>query len=431
MRGLSIGAGAGLLAGTIVGLVEGGVVVADGGGRVGYGVLAYGAIAYAIFCGLGGAALGLASAWSGRLMRREAVPEPQAYARTTAFLVAFLGLALGAFRIRRDVFHEELVWKSKEGILVFLGCAAGALLIFLVLSFLLRVWTSGRVGRFMLSAWGSPALVAAIVAGVGGFTLFAGRPASAEQGENARPAAPEGAPNVLFIVVDTLRADHLPAYGYADGHTPGLDRFAQDAVRYDFAFSNASWTRPSFASILTGRHASSHGVMGKPDALPDEVTTLAEALHTGGYATRGLITNFNVGPYFNFQQGFDSYEFLEPEFVLGADDSAAKLLLVQAMRQGIEKIRAMRGAVEPGTAYQDAETVNRHLLELFDGSLRRARPRSPSSATWTRTIPTSRIPTTGAATRGRRTSTRSSTRRRACSRSTTARSATGTRSSAT
>ncbi len=150
VRGLSIGAGAGLLAGTIVGLVEGAVVVADGGGRVGYGVVSYGAVAYGLFCMLGGAAFGLASAWIGRLMRREAVPEPQAYARTTAFLVAFLGLALTAFRIRRDVFHEELVWKSKEGLLVLLGCAAGALVIYLALAFLLRVCTSGRVGGFLL-----------------------------------------------------------------------------------------------------------------------------------------------------------------------------------------------------------------------------------------------------------------------------------------
>jgi arylsulfatase A-like enzyme len=178
---------------------------------------------------------------------------------------------------------------------------------------------------------------------------------------------------VLVVVVDTLRADHLPAYGYAQGRTPSLDRFAEDAVRFDFAYANASWTRPSFASILTGRYASSHGVMGKPDALPDQVVTLPEVLRDGGYRTGGFVTNFNVGPYFNFQQGFDEYTFLEPEFVLGADDSAAKLLLVQALRQGIERFRAMRGTVAPGTAYQDAETVNRHLVSYLD----RARGNDP------------------------------------------------------
>ncbi|HJL18421.1 MAG TPA: sulfatase-like hydrolase/transferase [Sandaracinaceae bacterium LLY-WYZ-13_1] len=372
-RGLSIGAGAGLLAGMIVGMAEGAVIVADGGGRVSYGVMAYGAVAYGVFCAIGGAAGGFVLAWLGRKMKREAVPEPQAYGQMTALMVAALAFALSVFRIRRDVFHEELALKSKEGLMVLGGCALAAALLYFLLAFLLRLWTQHKVGSFMLRAWGSPAFVAVIVAAVGGSAVLFGQPAAAEMAVD-RPAPPEDAPNVLFIVVDTLRADHLPAYGYDNGATPHLDRFAEDAVRYDQAFSNASWTRPSFASILTGRHASSHGVMGKPDALPGEITTLPEALRAGGYATAGWVTNFNVGPYFNFQQGFDEYRFLEPEFVLGADDAAAKLLLVQALRQTIERVRALRGSVEPGTAYQDAETVNRHLTAWLD--------RAPTDTPW-------------------------------------------------
>lgn len=365
LRGLTLGLGAGLLAGMIVGLAEGAVIMADGGGRVGWGVMAYGAAAYGLFCMLGGAAFGLASAWLGRAMQREAVPEPQAYARLTALIVAVFGFALGAFRIRRDVFHEEFGFKSKEMLLVLGGCFLAGVLIYFLLSTAIRLWTSRKVGGFMLKAWGSPAFVALVVAGVGGSAVLLGPHAEAESAVS-RPASPEGAPNVLLIVVDTLRADHLPGYGYERGSTPHLDRFAQDAVRFDQAFANASWTRPSFASILSGRYASSHGVMGKPDALPSEIVTLPEALREGGYATAGYVTNFNVGPYFNFQQGFEQYTFLEPEFVLGADDAAAKLLLVQFLRQRIESYRAARGQVEPGTAYQDAETVNRHLVSWLE-----------------------------------------------------------------
>lgn len=369
LRGLTVGASAGLVAGMIVGVAEGAVIVADGGGRVGYGVMAYGAIAYGVFCALGGAAFGLGSAWVGRLMQREAVPEPQAFGRLAALMVAAIGFGLAMFRIRRDVF-EEIAWKSKEMALAFLVCAAAAAAIYFGLSFALRAWSSRRAGAFLLRAWGSPALVAVVVAGVVG--VATAMPPS-HGSDASRGAAPDGAPNVLVIVVDTLRADHLPAYGYEGGRTPNLDRFAQDAVRYEQAFANASWTRPSFASILTGRYASSHGVMGKPDSLPDDAVTLPEALREGGYETAGFVTNFNVGPYFNFQQGFDEYAFLEPEFVLGADDSAAKLLLVQTMRQVIERVRAARGAVEPGTAYQDAETVNRHLVSWLERG-RRQRP---------------------------------------------------------
>lgn len=373
VRGLSLGLGAGLLAGMIVGVAEGAVVVAGGGGRVGWGVMAYGAVAYGLLCALMGGAMMLASAWLGRLMKREAVPESQAFARTTALFVALFGLALSAFRIRRDVFHEELVWKSKDGLLVLLGCVAAAALVYFALAFGLRRVTSGRAGSFLLRAWGSPALVAGTIGLLIGASLTIGQPSVEARAD--RVAAPERAPNVIFIVVDTLRADHLPAYGYARGATPNLDRFAEDAVRYEWAFANASWTRPSFASMLTGRYASSHGVMGKPDALASELTTLPEVLQENGYSTAGFVTNFNVGPYFNFQQGFDQYAFLEPEFVLGADDAAAKLLLVQALRQRIEQFRARGGRVLPGTAYQDAETVNRRLFAWMDQELGEDRSR--------------------------------------------------------
>lgn len=361
-KGLLIGAGAGLFAGMLVGLGEASLIVLDGGGRVGYGVLAYGAVAYGLLCSVGGAGFMLLIH---RKMKREPAHLSVVYARLTGLLVAAMALALGAFRVRRDVFHEELAWGSKQGVFVFLGCVAGAALLYLLLSTLIRVWTGGRAGRFMLKAWGSPAFVGVIVVAVALVTTFVGPHANAN-GAPSRPAAPDGAPNVLVIVVDTLRADHLPGYGYANGSTPNLDRFAEDAVRYDQAFANASWTRPSFASILTGRYPSSHGVMAKPDALPDEVVTLPETLRENGYATSGLVTNFNVGPYFNFNQGFESYRFLEPEFVLGADDNAAKLLLVQALRRGIERYRAARGQVEPGSAYQDAETVNREIVTWLD-----------------------------------------------------------------
>lgn len=373
IRGLTLGLGAGLLAGVIVGLGEASVVVASGGGRTGLGVLSYGAVAYGLFCGVAGAGLGLALAWSGRLLRREAMPEASAYGHLTATLVAGMALALGAFRVRRDVFHEELVWKSPKGLFVLLGCLVAAGLVYLLISQLLRFVVSRRTGAFMLKAWGSPAVVAVLVAVAASATLLNGTSAVAAPG-GSRAEAAEGAPNVLFIVVDTLRADHLPAWGYEAGSTPHLDAFAADAVRFDQAFANASWTRPSFASFLTGRYPNNHGVMGKPDALPDDVVTLAESLRGAGYHSGGFVTNFNVGPYFNFQQGFDEYRFMEPDFVLGADDSAAKLLLIQFLRQRIETMRARRGEVLPGTAYRDAETVNAALAEWLD--------RAPSNRPW-------------------------------------------------
>src|SRR6185503_15184383 len=130
-------------------------------------------------------------------------------------------------------------------------------------------------------------------------------------------------PNIVLVVVDTLRADHVGAYGYPEGTTPHLDAFARDAVRFEHAFSQASWTRPSFASILTSRYPSSHRTIYKPDSLPGEITTLAEVVQDQGYRTAGFVTNFNVAPYFNFGQGFDEYTYLEPSLVLFANDTSS------------------------------------------------------------------------------------------------------------
>ncbi|MCA9581523.1 MAG: sulfatase-like hydrolase/transferase [Myxococcales bacterium] len=364
LRGFVLGLSAGILAGAVVGLGEGLVVVFSGGGRAGFGVVPYGIVAYGLFCAAGGAFFGLALAWSGRWMKRAAVPEAVAYGRIAAVMIATMALGLGAFRIRRDVFHEELVWKSPKGLAVLVACLLAAAILYGFLAVVLPWLTRRKVGSLLLRPWGTPILFVIIVAIASGMAAVA-KPAEAKTGA-AAGRAPEGASNVLFIVVDTLRADRLPDYGYEAGRTPHLSAFADDAVRFDQAFANASWTRPSFASFLTGRYPSNHGVMSKASQLPDEVTTLPEALRAEGWATAGVVTNYNVAPYFNFQQGFDEYQYLEPDFVLGADDQAAKLLLIQFLRQRIETLRAKSGTVLPGAAYQDAEVVNRHVRTWLD-----------------------------------------------------------------
>jgi uncharacterized protein (TIRG00374 family) len=367
-RGAVLGLGAGLLAGALVGVAEGAVVVAASAGTAGYGVLAYGAVAYGLLCAAGGTVLGAGSALTGRLLKRHAFPEPRAYAHMTALMVSTIAFALGAFRIRRDVFHEELVWKSLPGLGVLLGCLLAAAVLYAVVAVGLRLVTERRPGQLVLRAWGSPAVVGVLVAVLMGVTVLTGHRAGAAPDRPARATAPALAGDVLVIVVDTLRADALPAYGHEKGDTPHLDAFAKDAIRFDQFFTNSSWTRPSFASILTGRFASSHNVMSKSDALSDELVTMPEALQGAGFHTAGFVTNYNVAPFFNFHQGFDEYAYLEPDYVLGADDTASKLLLVQSLRRVVEKLRG----AQPGLAYQDAETVNGAVFQWLD-----AKPPSP------------------------------------------------------
>lgn len=366
-RAIQLGLGAGLLAGAIVGVVEGLVVVSSG--NTGLWVIAYGALAYSLFCAGIGAVVGAVIAYAERAMQRPAPHEATLYARMSALLVAGIAWGLSAFRIRRDVFEEELVWRSLPGLGVLLGCALGAVVVFVSLSMLIRFVASRKPGAVLLRAWGSPVIVGMSIAALGVTTFLIGQPSAVAAGGRIRPQPPADASNVLVIVVDTLRADHLPGYGYERGSTPNLDAFAEDAIRFDQAFANASWTRPSFASILTGRYPSSHGVMAKSDALPNDVVTLSEAYADAGWHTTGFVTNYNVGPYYRFDQGFDEYRYLEPEFVLYADDSAAKLLLVQFLRQRIEAIRdAWSGGAPRGTVYRDAEVVNHELVGWLDSA---------------------------------------------------------------
>jgi arylsulfatase A-like enzyme/uncharacterized membrane protein YbhN (UPF0104 family) len=357
----ALGLAAGLLAGAALGCGEAWLVLAGSSAAPDYGVLWYGCLVYALVLGSVGSVLAFFSAWTGRLVQREALSPALSFARGAAGLFALCGLAIGAFRLRRDFYHEELQWKSLQGLAVLLGCVVCALLVYLVSSFWLRRLAE-RFGVLLRPEF-MPGVVAGLVLLLWAAGSVARGPGAAEL--PSRAAAATGG-NILLIVVDTLRADRLPSYGYRPGHTPALEQFAKDALRFEHAFANASWTRPSFASLLSGRFAGSHRTMAKNDALPAEITTLPEALRAGGYTTYGVVTNYNIAPFFNFHQGFDAYEYLEPSFVLGANDTAAKLLLVQALRQSIETARAKRGQVEVGSAYQDAPTVTSHVLGLID-----------------------------------------------------------------
>jgi arylsulfatase A-like enzyme len=120
-----------------------------------------------------------------------------------------------------------------------------------------------------------------------------------------RPAPP---PNVLLIVVDTLRRDHLGAYGHERATSPQLDRLAADAVRYDAAQSQAPWTLPSVAAILTGRDAAALGIANDTDVLDPGLVLLPEVLKERGYATGAVVSHRFVSADWGFDQGFDHFD---------------------------------------------------------------------------------------------------------------------------
>jgi len=117
-------------------------------------------------------------------------------------------------------------------------------------------------------------------------------------------------PNIILIVVDTLRPDRLGAYDRTRGLTPFLDSFAQRAHVFANAYAPTSWTNASIASLLTSRYQSQHRVLSFQAAMSDQEITLTQVLKEHGYATGGFSANFLLRADLGFGRGFDAYRTL-------------------------------------------------------------------------------------------------------------------------
>jgi arylsulfatase A-like enzyme len=134
-------------------------------------------------------------------------------------------------------------------------------------------------------------------------------PRRAFWGTPAVTARDDAAPLVVIYLVDTLRADHTTPYGYARDTTPELAKFARDAVLFESAVAQASWTKPSVASLFTSLLPGRHRAVQLRDSLDPGHVTLAEMLQSKGYATGATIANSII--YLqgvNFDQGFDFFD---------------------------------------------------------------------------------------------------------------------------
>ena len=167
------------------------------------------------------------------------------------------------------------------------------------------LWSPARPGG---AACGRRVLIALALAAA----LLPGRPTG------VRADRPPGRPNVLVLLLDALRADHLGCYGYARDTSPALDSLAAGGVIFESAVAQASWTKPSIPSLFTGLYPIQHRVFTgdtrdtadriTSDALDQEHQTLAEALRSAGYATGAFVENVQISSFLGFDQGFDVYE---------------------------------------------------------------------------------------------------------------------------
>jgi arylsulfatase A-like enzyme len=129
------------------------------------------------------------------------------------------------------------------------------------------------------------------------------------------PKTPE---NVILIVIDTLRADHLGFYGYERPTSPRLDEWSHHGVVFDQALATSPWTLPTFGSILSGRIPSHHGAgerAGEPGKrwrrapLRKSVPTLPEVLSAQGWRTGAVVSNPFLREHFGLSRGFEIYDY--------------------------------------------------------------------------------------------------------------------------
>jgi arylsulfatase A-like enzyme len=194
--------------------------------------------------------------------------------------------------------------------------------------------------------------------------------------EASRPLPTAGSANVLLIVLDTVRADHLSLYGYPRPTTPSLERLARRGIRFDQARAAAPWTLASHATMFTGRWPHDLGI-GWSSPLEGDAMTLAEHLGSLGYATAGFVGNTDYCAYDSgLSRGFTHYR----DYVFDALNAARTVRLVSELMKAVGKL----GRFLPSSGLpllrlsygerKDAHVVNREFLDWLSDHREHRRP---------------------------------------------------------
>ncbi|MEP7207580.1 MAG: sulfatase [Casimicrobiaceae bacterium] len=220
-----------------------------------------------------------------------------------------------------------------------------------------RLFTAHRGPALRIARRGLPVLLGLVgLAAV----LELGIPPILERRATARLPVAGARPNVLVLVADTLRADHVGSYGYVRPTTPRLDGLAAEGRLYLHAYSASSWTLPAHASLMTGRALNEHhaGEHRRP-YLDGKYPTLAEVLGQGGYATGGFVANvFWCGRQTGLARGFVHYD----DLYANGGDALARTVLGRLLAY---HVLPKFGWIDiPGR--RSAADVNGRLLDWID-----------------------------------------------------------------
>jgi arylsulfatase A-like enzyme len=239
-----------------------------------------------------------------------------------------------------------------------------SVLVLMVTAFLAILWRrlqSSRAGTMRMQT----TTLSIVICLAGVLVMIPRRAPALPTNGPAQPAA--GKPNIVLITMDTVRADHLPVYGYGRDTTPNLRIFARKATVYSRAIAAADFTLPSHASIFTSLYPGWHGAYHAPPDYPvgrplgPGHVTLAESLRSHGYQTMATVANHAyLSPWVGLAKGFEVY------------DSSAPLLLLPSQRPFYlrQSARRILGLVTDADGFYGATLragdINRRAFALLD-----------------------------------------------------------------
>jgi len=174
-------------------------------------------------------------------------------------------------------------------------------------------------------------------------------------------------PNIVFIVIDTLRADHLSCYGYPLRTSATMDQMAKEGSLFQKAVAPGGWTLPTHASMFSGLFVSRHGANSEGFQLDQGIMTLAEYLSRAGYYSAGFCNNAWVSMANGFDQGFQSYFEMWKTFSYrySAKDLLCDIIQKHHHRKNFKKLVLKD---------RDAAVTNRVLLEWIEKNYRKKQP---------------------------------------------------------
>lgn len=179
-------------------------------------------------------------------------------------------------------------------------------------------------------------------------------------------------PDVLLVVVDTLRADHLSLYGYERPTSPNLDRLGADAWVFERTFTVMRHTLPAHVSRMTGLHPGTHGVLANGWRYEGDAPTIAERLRRAGYRTAAFVSGLPVNGSSGLARGFD----VHPDTTTDRGASPARVSTERTTARVLDWLRSTGGS----PFFVFVHYFDTHLRRIGSPTIRRRRSRWTTSS---------------------------------------------------